>query len=541
MSRRSVLAFAVSTLFAVGHTWPLATDLNGLSRHDNADTTLNTWAVAWIAHALPRHPLAVFDAPIFHPERRTLAYSEPLLVPGAMAVPLRAANLSATATYNVLVILGFAASMWAMWRVVAHWTDDEWAGAVAGAAFAFNAHLLTRVAHLQAIHAEAVPLVLFALDRVVRVARVRDGLLLGLGLMLVGLTSIYQLAFAAGAIVAALVATAFAWRARAARTLAAASAGVAVGVAGLSPLLWQYLAVSQAWGLSRTIDDAASYAATWQSYLAATGRLHVAWWSAPYASTVTALFPGVAVTLLAVVGLARAREHGARRAMLAGIGVAGLLMSLGPSTPLYRWLFDLVPLLRATRVSARWGVLVLTALAALAGLGVAELRRRRQGRMGAVISIAALAAVTLEALRAPMAFTPTPSIAPIYARLAAIPEAVLLEFPTFPRQQANLNAPYMLAQTAHFHPIVAGYSGVSTAGFDERLADLVTFPADRSRRRIDEIGVTHVVVHMDAVRGAVGQAAIDALDAVPWLTRELEDAGTRVFRVRRDPASASPR
>ena len=45
-----------------------------------------------------RFPLRVFDAPMFHPERRTLAYSEPLLVPGAMAIPLRAAGLSAATT-----------------------------------------------------------------------------------------------------------------------------------------------------------------------------------------------------------------------------------------------------------------------------------------------------------------------------------------------------------------------------------------------------------------------------------------------------------
>ena len=39
------------------------------SRLDNADTALNTWIVAWVAHQLPRGPLELFDAPMFHPNR----------------------------------------------------------------------------------------------------------------------------------------------------------------------------------------------------------------------------------------------------------------------------------------------------------------------------------------------------------------------------------------------------------------------------------------------------------------------------------------
>jgi hypothetical protein len=153
------------------------------------------------------------------------------------------------------------------------------------------------------------------------------------------------------------------------------------------------------------------------------------------------------------------------------------------------------------------------------------------------IGAAALVLVTLEAARTPMAFTHTPSLAPIYQRLAKIPDVVLLEFPTYPRAQTNLNAPYLLAQTAHWHPMVAGYSGFSTRGFDERLEELTTFPAEPSHRRIDALGVTHVVLYLDPLRRAVGQAAIDAVDTVPWLERVADDGEARLFRVRREAIS----
>ena len=129
-------------------------------------------------------------------------------------MPLRAAGLSATATYNLLVLAGFALSAWAMWRLVTGWTGDAVAGAVAGCAFAFNAHLLTRFAHLQALHGEFVPVVLLAVDRLATRARWRDAALLAAGLVLVGLTSIYLLVFVAGAAVVGVAARAAEWRLR---------------------------------------------------------------------------------------------------------------------------------------------------------------------------------------------------------------------------------------------------------------------------------------------------------------------------------------
>lgn len=534
MTRRATAAFLATLVAAVLHTWPLASDPAGLSRHDNSDTTLTTWVVSWVAHALPRDPLHVFDAPIFHPEKRTLAYSEPLLVPGVMAMPLRAAGLDATVTYNLLVILGFALSAWAMWRVVADWTGDEAAGAVAGLAYAFNAHLLTRFGHLQAIHAECFPLVLFALDRLATRARLRDGVLLGVGLALVGFTSIYQLAFAAGATIAAMLARVTEWRRRPGATLAATGLGIGLGVLLLAPMLWQYLSVSREFGLARTVAEAADFAATWRDYLATGGRLHYAWWSAPFFPDTAALFPGVIVVVLALVGLASPREQQGRVRMMAAIGVTGVLMSLGPVVPFYTWLFEHVPLLQATRATDRWGVLALTALAVLAAYGLAVLRARTSGRARQAITVAALALITLEALRAPMAFRPTPAIPAIYTRIATLPGAVLLEYPTYEGPAFSRNAPYLLAQTVHFKPIVAGYSGTFTPAYTARLADLATFPSDRARRRITAMGITHIVLHLAPLRATVGQAAIDAVDQVPWVAREFADDTARVFRIRTD-------
>jgi hypothetical protein len=529
--RRAAATLAVTAALAVLHTWPLARDVSGQSRLDNGDTALNTWIVSWVAHQLPRDPRHVFDAPIFHPERRTLAYSEHLLAQGAMAWPLRAAGLSPTATYNLLVLAGFALSAWAMWRLVAAWTGDEAAGAVAGCAFAFNAHLLTRFAHLQALHAEFVPIVLLAVDRLASAPRARHALLLALGVVLVGLTSVYLLLFTAAAAVIGLLARWPEWRSHPTPAFGWAAGGALSAAIALAPVLWPYWEVNRELGLERTLADTAQYSATWRDYLATGGRLHHALWSHRFLPGGDALFPGLTVLALAAVAWVDRRRHPGRVRMLLGIGLAGVLLSLGPSLPLYEWLFDLLPPLRATRVASRWGVLWLTALAVLAGLGAAALRMRVRPRAARALAWALPALVTLEAARTPMAFTPTPAVPAVYTHLATVADAVLLEFPLFPGPQFNLNAPYLLAQTTHFQPIVAGYSGFASPAFTRRVTTLGGFPNDEAHTLIRTLGITHVVLHVAPLAAQFGTSAVDAIDRVPWLRREYGDDESRVFRV----------
>ena len=97
-------AFAIFVLLAILHTWPLATNPGVLSRNDNGDAQLNEWIIAWVAHQLPRDPLHLFEGNIFYPAHNTLAYSEPLIVPGVLAMPLWWLGGSAVLLFNVMLI-----------------------------------------------------------------------------------------------------------------------------------------------------------------------------------------------------------------------------------------------------------------------------------------------------------------------------------------------------------------------------------------------------------------------------------------------------
>ena len=80
------VAFAVFLPLTCVMTYPQVLHLAD-AVHDDGDPLLNTWALAWVAHQLPRAPARLFDANIFYPHRDTLAYSESNLGAGALAIP----------------------------------------------------------------------------------------------------------------------------------------------------------------------------------------------------------------------------------------------------------------------------------------------------------------------------------------------------------------------------------------------------------------------------------------------------------------------
>ncbi len=510
---------------AVLHSWPLASDPAHLGRLDNDDASLNTWVIAWVAHILPRDPLHMFEAPIFFPEPHTLAYSEHLFVPALMGAPLWWLGASPVLEHNLLLIAGLALSGWAMALLITRWTGSLPAGLIAGLIYAFNAHVLTRLPHLQAQHVEFFPLMLYAFDRVLVEGSRRSAVLLAGAFVLQALCGDYLLVFAAFALVgAAVVRGPEWWRPQRAPARTALLVAAAISVAAVGPFLWPYYEVSRDQGLVRSVSDVARYSAGWRDYLTTGSRLHYALWSHNFFEHHTALFPGL--TALALAGLAvfkgdAWRDPRARMAL--AFGAAGLVLSFGPALPEYAWLHEHVPLLRGLRNAARWGWLFLAAVAVLAGFGAAKLRP------AAAVAIGLL--VTIESLRAPVGYTRFDGLPRIYDRVAAERDVVLAEFPFHSGAMVHLNGPYVLANTRYFRPLVNGYSGFQTATYETRAHALDTFPSSRALAELKALGVTHVTVHQDQFRRRHGEAALAAIDAVTELEPIAEADGIRLYRL----------
>ncbi len=525
---------ALFVALSVLHTWPLAGDIGGLSRLDNDDTGLNLFVVSWVAHVLPTDPLNLFHAPIFFPEPHTLAYSEHLLVPSLLGSPLLWAGADPVIVYNLLVLAGFALSGWTMSLVMSAWTGSMTAGIVSGMLFAFNAHLLTRLPHLQALHVEFLPLALYALDQVlVRTSRLpHAALALAAAFVLQALCSNYTLVFLGAALLVAAVVRLPEWTPtrHPSRALALVAAG-ALAMVAVAPFLWPYYLVSRDQGLTRTVDEVRLYSATWLDYLTTGGRLHYAAWSAPFFDGRTPLFPGVLGLTLAAAGLTcREVRHNPRVRMMAAIAIVGVALSFGPALPGYAWLHAHVPLLRGIRAAARWGFLMLTAVAMLAGFAVAAWQRT-QGRSAywPAMALAIFGVITLEALRAPMAFTPVVPVPDIYAQLRARSGAVLVELPLHAGPSVSENARYLVASTRHFRPLVNGYSGFETERFRQRAARWRAFPDVTVLDEMQALGVTHVMVHASDL----DPAQVAAAATVPRLRLMADDGERRLYALTR--------
>jgi hypothetical protein len=513
---------ALFALLAVVHTWPLATDLGHLTRHDNRDAILNEWIVAWVAHELPRAPWHLFDANIFYPERLTLAFSEPMIVQGVMALPLFWMGASVVLAYNLLLLAGLALTGWTTALVVRRWTGDWTSAVVAGCLFGFNAHALSRLPHLQTQHAEFLPLALYALDRVLTVPTVRRALALTAWFVLQSLTSIYLLVITAFALLASvLVRVGDLRRAPVAGTRALAVAALAA-VAVLLPFLVPYWLVSRDLGLVRSLGDASNYAAAWSAYLTTPARVH-AWWSAAFAANGNVLFPGALGLLLAGVAIVRGDAFRDRRArMCLALCVAGLALSFGAHLPGYSVLYAVMPLLHGIRATARFGLLVTCGVAMLAGFGVLHVRRAVPAAAWRAVSVVLVVWAAGESIAAPLGLTPFDGIPPVYARVPRDAGTVVVELPFHGPRSAQFHAHYMLASTANWQPLVNGYSGFQPPSFYENARALQLFPGDEAFARMRALGVTHVIVHADqmpegtiaALEERTDLARVDAFGAI---------------------------
>jgi hypothetical protein len=496
---RPLATWAVLGLFillAVVHTWPLASAPGRFSRNDNLDTLLGEWMLAWVAHQVVRDPIHLFDANIFYPERRTLAYSENLVVQSLMVAPISWAGGSPVLAFNLALIGGFALTGWAAAFVMRRWTGSWLAGIMSGSLMAFNAHTLTRLAHLQAQHLEFFPFVLLALDRLLASPKRASALQLAGWFVLQSLTSIYFMVFTAVAIAAAVAVRPREWlgpRFRSFAPQAALAAGVAI--AALAPFLLPYVLVSREQeGFSRSLDEVALYSAKLTDYLATGGTLHFELWSRQFWQG-DGLFPGVTATALTLVALATGVAISDRRARMGvAFGCVAFALSFGPKFPLYSVVYRLFPGMAAIRAALRFGQITLAGFAILAGFGLDVIHKRMAPRWALPVCLVLLLTAHAEALRAPLLYNRYGGIPPVLRSLNTPKPAVVAAFPFYPPSAIWLNAHYMLYSTVFWKPMLNGYSGFVPATYVEHAQHLGGFPDETSIRYLEGLGVTHVLV-----------------------------------------------
>jgi hypothetical protein len=494
----SLLLFTVLT---AAMTWPQVTRMaDGVN--DPGDPLLITWILAWVAHQLPRAPAHLFDANIFYPERNTLAYSETLVVPGALAAPLQWLGVAPIVIYNLVFLSGFVLSGAGVALLVRRLTGSAGAATIGGIVFAFAPYRIDHYAHLQLQQTQFIPVSLWAFHRLLDTRRVRDGLLVGasvaaqmLSCMYYGLFLVPYMAVVCGTLLVAR-------RAVTRDRLVALAAGAALAGVVMLPAARAYLAARAVVG-ERSVQEVVDGSARAYNYLGPP-ELNLVYGTVfdRFRDRERRLFPGFVAVALAAFAL-WPPVSATRVAYALGLAVA-FDVSLGFNGLSYRVLYDHVLPFRALRIPARMGIMVSFSLAVIGGFGAARLAALARSTRARRVLFAAIGVLLLaEYASRPLPLWTPPTRPPqVYADILRdigdAPPAALFEFPTGHMEDPE----YLYYSTFHWQYLVNGYSGFAPPSYRRLVRMVENFPDDAAFDQIKSHGTRYIVVHGEWLYGA---------------------------------------
>lgn len=501
--REWTLVTLLALALAVAMTWPLAARIGSAGRLDTDDGRFSVWNVAWVARALVLHPLSVYDANIFYPRRSTLAYSEANLGAGALAVPAYwASGGNPYFAHNVVFLLSFVLSQIGMYALVRHLTGRRAAALVSAVAFAFCPYVFSHLPHIQLLMTAGLPLALLAMHRFVAEPSIGRTVALGLTIAAQALFCGYHGVYAALMVTPGIVYFGLTrGRAREWRYWLAASAAGLLSMAVTVPFFLPYLELQQVGGFARTLADARQWSATLAGYVASAAWAHR--WLVPFLPPWgEVLYPGTAALVLGTLGAWAAFR---RRPATGGRDVAwfyavmvlvAFWASFGPKAGLYTVLHETVPLFSWLRAPSRFGLVVVLGLAVFAGFAASALLAR--SRRAAVTAAALVTLTTADLVVAPLFLVEAEPVASAYRSLAKWPHAPVAEFPFFyERMDFPRHAYYMLNSTAHWRPLVNGYSDYVPPEWREMVIPVSSFPNPESFVILQRHRVRYVVFHLN--------------------------------------------
>jgi len=545
----------VFTALTAVMTYPQALHLRD-GVHDDGDPLLNTWTLTWVAHQLPRAPARLFDANIFYPERKTLAFTETLLLPGVVAAPLHWLGVGPLLVHNLVLLSGFVVSGAGTALLVRSLTGNVAAAILSGIVFAFIPYRIDHLPHLQLQQTQCLPLALWAFHRLLTSGRISDGVWFGLfaagqvlSCMYYGLFLVPYLGIVCGTML-------IADRTMIRRRLVALAAGGLVAIVAVLPLARAYLSAGQIVG-ERGRGEVTEGSAQLRNYLAPPEQnLLYGDLFERFRDNERRLFPGfVAVGLACAAFWPRKRENATaahkafvqswfrgdpRVAYLLGLLVA-FDISLGFNGFTYPLLYDYIRPFRGLRIPARMGLLVAFSLAVLAGYGVvrlSELARTSSARhaLVALLGIAMLAEYASRPLTLQIIPTaPSEAYADVVKDLGDSPTATVFEYPVSTPHDPT----YMYYSTFHWQNLVNGYAGFFPPWYGRLNLAMERFPDDASVATVKTHGARYILVHGERLIGDRYRRLTYQLDTWPGLTlvsrrpseREGQHGEISVYRV----------
>jgi hypothetical protein len=526
-------------------TLPYILQFNDAGRLDTNDGRWSIWVVSWVAHALTTDPLSLFRANIFYPHPNALAFSEGNIVEGAIGAPVWALTKNPYTTHNFVFLFAFSQSFIATYYLVRRLTGDRRAAVLAGIMYAYCPFAFVRQAHIQLLMIGFLPWVMLAWHRFIDRTSMARAIELGVVMALTGLACAYYGIFAGGMIAFAVLWFSFTrqrWREPRYWTAVAAAAAVCIGL--IAPFFLPYMQMQESTGFQRTLSG--QYSANVGAWLNSSAWAH-RWW-APYLWRPSeGLFPGILAVVLGCWGATFVRERdtiGLKRDeawYYIGLAIFTFWVTLGPKAWLYTALYYTVPVFSFLRAPSRAGIVVTLCLVVLAAPALIVLMRSvrlaplAQDRRKVNAAFAILfVLVVADLYRAPLRMRTAPSLPEAYRTLARLPKAPTIELPYWATSiEFHRHAEYMLASTAHWQPLVNGYSDHIPQDFRDNAPILATFPSRESFAILEPLRARYALFHVDLMPPTVREDLVRRLDVdyVNYLRPLSKDGNVWLYEI----------
>ena len=509
--------FLLLTVLTAVMTWPQVLGLRD-TVHDDGDPLLNAWTLSWVAHQLPRAPARMFDANIFYPTRRSLVFSETLLVPGILVAPLNWLGAGPLLVHNLVFLSGFIISGLGVALLVRHLTGNSAAGVLSGIIFAFLPYRIDHYSHLQLQQTQFIPLALWAFHRLLETGRRRHGVLLGLFVAGQLMSCTYYGIFLVPYMGVVCGTMLLADRETARRRLAPLALAAVVTLIAVAPVGTAYLSAREIVG-ERPQWEIANGSATWRNYLGPP-PVNVLYGTVlgQFGEAERRLFPGFVAILLSALALWPPLSV---TRVAYGLGLLFAFdVSLGFNGLSYLVLYEYALPFRGLRIPARMGVMVGFSLAVLAGYGAARIMERMRSTAAQRAAVALMGVMVLaEYASKPMdlrklTLSPPEVYADVLKDRGDGPTTAIFEFPATPYDDPT----YMYFSTFHWQNLVNGYSGFFPPLYHYLSLSLANFPDDESMRAIKARGARYLLVHGERLYGDRYSEVIAGLEKRPELT-----------------------
>jgi hypothetical protein len=553
------LAALGACLLAVVMTWPLIWHLGADVPRDIGDPLAEAWQPAWGGHALIHQPLHFFDANRFWPIKDSLAFGDALIGYAPAGIGVSGPH-DALVRYDLLFLFAYALAFFGAYLLARELGLSPAGAVIAGVAYAFAPFRLEQDGHMQVISSGGIPLSIAFAVRGIRLKRpgwvffawVVAWWQVSLGFVL-GLPFAYGLAAAVGA--AAIV-----WLVRGRppiprRLLVAGAAGALFFVLATYLIAHPYLHIADQFPESkRSTHEVAGFSGPLKVFLTAPEENFV--WghaTAGIRNSLTdipekTLLPGLAIVVLAIVGLVSSSLSRRMRIGLVAGAVFILILELGFTLEggllwPYRVLYDVLPGWNAIRTPGRLATFSSLALALLAAAGAeAAMRTAGRSRLPAWsgVAVAGLLALVIVTEGRSLPFDPfddqkQPPVPPQGASTADIPTPQL----HLPALTAKENRAYQLASTDGFPDMVNGRASTNPHTILTLIRDMANFPDPATVRELQDYGVRTVILHLGLTDGTPqAGAARKPIAGLPLRSYRLP--GLVIYELGSSKASSRP-